>query len=180
MCFPQIGISSEQYKPALNIDNEIAYESEYVHRGRKLGQMICATSTAAAYHFKDSSLLQVGLKSRTELESSQTSGYVLQQVLGEQFEASFNTIVPYVRYERQLSDVFTATLGYLHYYYPKMNKLNDSFYRASGNRLRVGIKQHANEIMFGLWANVIFRPTVFVFYNFDFDEFVAVGHQFAK
>lgn len=46
--------------------------------------------------------------------------------------------------------------------------------------LDVGLKDHANEIMLGIWADVIFRPTVFVFYNFDFKEFVTVGHLFAK
>lgn len=186
--FSVAGVSASSSESGLRVTNEVAYETEYVHRGRKLGQKIFATSTTASYPLADGTVY-CGLKTRFEQENAYTSGYIIENVLKTQFEASFNTIVPYIAYERKLSDTFSAMVGYFHYYYPNIKELNDSFCRASKNyaqnaglnfSLNPGLKNHANEIMFGIWANVIFRPTIFMFYNFDFDEFVAVGHLFAK
>ena len=174
-----VSASTDEYKSKLHIESEATYETEYVHRGRKLGQRIFATSTAVSHPLAEGDLY-VGLKTRLETESAHTSGNTIQRLFQEQFEASFNAIVPYVRYERKLSDKFTATLGYFHYYYPKMDQLDSSFRRVSHNMIKPGLKSHANEVMFGIWADVIFRPTLFMFYNFDFDEFVATGHLFAK
>ncbi len=179
VCFCKANAHTEECKSKLHINSEIAYESEYVHRGRKLGQRIFISSADVSYPTAKGTL-HIGLKSRTELESAYTSGATLERILGEQFEASFNVIVPYIRYEHQLSDIFTITLGYLHYYYPKMQDLNDAFYQASNHLLRIGLEDHANEIMFGAWTNVIFRPTIFMSYNFDFKEFCTTGHLFLK
>lgn len=163
----------------LHVSSEIIYESEYVHRGRKLGQTIFSTTTDCSYPIAKGSI-HFGLRSRTELENSRTSGTTLQNILGEQFEASFDTFVPYIRYEHNSSETFSATIGYMHYYYPKMHLLNESFYRASHNTMKVGLKDHTNEIFISAWANVIFRPTICMFYNFDCKEFLIMGHLFLK
>ncbi len=163
----------------LHVLSECGYKSEYVHRGRKLGQSIFTTFTDFSYPTKHGKL-HAGLRSRSELETSKTSGEIIASSFHRQFEASFDVLVPYVGYEHNITEKFSIYCGYLHFYYPKMNELNHSFYEASSHMLDVGLKENANEIFISAWANVIFRPTICVSYNFDFKEFTTVGHLFFK
>jgi hypothetical protein len=61
-----------------------------------------------------------------------------------------------------------------------MHELDDSIHEASHGTIKLGLNNHTNEIFAGVWANVIFRPTLYAFYNFDCDEFMAVAHSFLK
>jgi hypothetical protein len=169
----------EDHKSPLKFVSEEAYDSEYVHRGRKLGQAVGSSHGAVSYPVKNGTFY-AGIRSRTEFSRAKTSGPALSNAFNKQFEASFGVLVPYVRYEHRINDIFSATVGYMHYYYPYMCELNDSVYEASNKMMKLCLDDHTNEIFAGIWADVMFRPTLYVFYNFDCDEFVAVAHAFLK
>ena len=176
----------------IKFKGETGFESEYVNRGRKLGQQISATNLDFSTKLGNGEL-HFGTKIRQELEASYTSGAKVEKVLGKQFEASFSVITAYINYVYDINDTFTMTAGYMHYYYPRMDDLNKSFYAASSNKANdlkargviispetLGIADNTNEIFVGGWANVIFRPTLILAYNFDCKEFSAEGHAFIK
>jgi hypothetical protein len=169
----------ENCKPRMKLISEEAYDSEYVHRGRKLGQAVFSSHGAVSYELPCGTLY-VGFRAKTEPDRAKTSGAKIELMLNRQFEASFGVLAPYIRYERKINDTFSATVGYMHYYYPNMRELNNAVYDASAKKMKLGLDDHTNEVFAGLWANVIFRPTIYAFYNFDCDEFMATAHAFLK
>lgn len=186
-------IADDNSSNKIKFKGETGFESEYVNRGRKLGQQISSTNLNFSTKLGNGDL-HFGTKIRHELDASYTSGKKVKDVLGEQFEASFSVVTAYINYVYDINDTFTMTAGYMHYYYPRMDDLNKSFYNASSRKAAwlktkkgvvispetLGVADNTNEIFVGGWANVIFRPTLLLAYNFDCKEFSAEGHAFIK
>lgn len=142
----------------VEVKGSLGYESEYVYRGAKTAQDVILPVIEIGY------CLPCG--------KVYTGGWGVAPIGNSDFKAvrQFN---PYIGAQFNLTDIFTADVGYTYYWYFFEGSSDFQFLRHNLNR--------QNEIYLGIIGDVILCPALYVFYNYNLDQWLIqanVKHSF--
>ncbi|MDR2419837.1 MAG: hypothetical protein LBD40_00725 [Puniceicoccales bacterium] len=156
--------------PPLSLHTRIAFDSEYVDRGTRLGQQVFTPSIEVGASILDKGELYFGNQNFLAIKSSELNKHDF-----------------YIGFTYDVTDLFTADLGFVAHI---QKNLKDAFNKralqlareeASNPNLTLealttffggvpatlaGVKKHSYEIYLGLAANVLLNPSFY--YNYDF------------
>ncbi|MDR2778870.1 MAG: hypothetical protein LBB16_01105 [Puniceicoccales bacterium] len=144
------------------VDTSVGFKSEHVFRGRKELCESMVTEAMLKYQTLDKIATYVGINSG----------------LGMEKQAICNHVSPYVGILYDITDMFTLDAGYKYHFYTAMPKEYDV---SAGIKIPSGIKRHSNEVYAGIAADVLLKPSLYCFYDFERREVAiegALGHNF--
>ena len=140
----QAASSSSWFNSAdLSVKGSVAFESEYLYRGRALAFDTIVTSVEGAYKLYNGSLY-AGVLNHDSATSSQPTAISLSTALSE---SDF-----YVGYKLPVYEKFSADFGYTYYWYQQNGVTPDR-----RNEIYAGVVYN------GLWIN----PAAYIYYDFN-------------
>ena len=148
----------------------IAYESEYIYRGKKWANNSVQPSFVLGHPlWLGTAYAKAWMNFPVEPKTtSYPSGLLTDSSIFDE-EAQPGTEVDFTGGYKiplpMMEEMFSLDVGYTYYWYPSSNLYHQDY---------------SNEIYTGLLANVLFNPAVYAYYDWNLEQFILEGSVFYK
>lgn len=149
------GVKTMEWQSKLSGNVGMKFETEHLNRGRReIPGCTFVPSAEVSYQLFDAARAYVGADSVLRAKSD-----------------GFNDIAPYIGCMYDINDMFTVDLGYIHHFH----NYATSFAVAGGITGSANSSKDTNEIYAGVLVDVMFSPSLYCEYDFDFKEINIVA-----